>query len=226
MNVLCLEGVSRRRGLGARAVIAVSDVSLALAPGEVVLLQGPSGSGKTTLLALSAGLLTPDTGRVTLAGKSLDTLTPSARRAHRAISVGFVFQRSALLSRLTARDNIRIMAALGGLTPRESFLETDRLIEELGLERRADHLPAELSGGEEMRVSIARALVHRPALVLADEPTASLDGVLGRQVADLLVSTARTRGAAILIATHDQRLESAADRQLRIVDGRLTSGIG
>jgi len=225
MNVLSLEGVSRRRGLGARAVIAVSDVSLALEPGEVVLLQGPSGSGKTTLLALSAGLLTPDTGRVTLAGRPLDTLTPSARRAHRAIAVGFVFQRSALLSRLTARDNIRIMAALAGLPPREGRLETDRLIEELSLERRADHLPSELSGGEEMRVCIARALVHRPALVLADEPTASLDGALGRQVAELLVSTARTRGAAILIATHDQRLESAADRQLRIVDGRLTSGI-
>ncbi len=225
MNVLCLEGVSRRRGLGARAVIAVSDVSLALAPGEVVLLQGPSGSGKTTLLALSAGLLTPETGRVTLAGRALDTLTPSARRALRAISVGFVFQRSALLSRLTARDNIRMMAALGGLPTHEGLLETDRLIEELGLEKRADHLPTELSGGEEMRVSIARALVHRPALVLADEPTASLDGALGRQVADLLVRTARTRGAAILIATHDQRLESAADRLLRIVDGRLTSGI-
>jgi putative ABC transport system ATP-binding protein len=223
MSALELQAVSKTRGRGPHAVAALRDVSLTIAPGEVVLLDGPSGSGKTTLLAIAAGLLRADQGDVVLAGMRLDGTPPALVRAHRSRTVGFVFQRASLMPGLTARENVLLMATLAGRPRREAERETDRLLEEVGIAHRADHRPAELSGGEEQRVAVARALVHRPALILADEPTANLDGATGLLVAEQLRDLAAERGAGVLIATHDPRLAPVATRRLHLVDGCLAA---
>jgi len=142
-------------------------------------------------------------------------------RRHRATRVGFVFQRSNLLPRLTVGENVVLMAVLGGMAREAAKRETTRMLEALGIATLADRYPHELSGGEEQRAAVARALVHGPAIVLADEPTGSLDGVSGRAVAESLGSLAAERGAAVLVATHDVRLRSFASRRVRIVDGRI-----
>lgn len=221
MSALELRGVSKTRGRGVHAVAALREVWLSVAPGEVVLLDGPSGSGKTTLLAVAAGLLSVDEGDVLLAGLRLNGAAPATVRRHRSRTVGLVFQHASLMQRLTARENVQLMAALAARPRAEAEREAGRLLEEVGLAHRADRRPAELSGGEEQRVAVARALVHRPALVLADEPTASLDGASGRLVAEQLRTLAAACGAAVVIATHDPRLAPVATRRVHIADGRL-----
>ncbi len=221
MTALILDRVSKTRGAERRAVQAVSDVSLTVERGEFVLLEGPSGAGKTTLLAVSAGLLTPSAGSVVLAGRLLAAMSPVERRRHRATSVGFVFQRSNLLPRLTAWENVVLMGILAGMTRAEAAGETGLLFDLLGIAALAGRRPSELSGGEEQRVAVGRALVHRPAIVLADEPTGSLDSVSGRAVAEAMAALSRQRGAAVLVATHDPRLEPFATRRIRIADGRI-----
>lgn len=216
-----MDGVSKTRGRGAHATQALRDASLAVAPGEVVLLEGASGSGKTTLLAVAAGLLTPDTGSVVLAGESLADLLPADRRRYRARVLGFVFQRANLLDELTAWENVELMALVAGRPVVEARRETNTVFEQLEIGHLAPRRPAELSGGEEQRVGVARALVHGPALVLADEPTGNLDSTAGRVVAEALAACARLRGAAVLVATHDARLAPVATRRIPIVDGRV-----
>ncbi|HYT70860.1 MAG TPA: ABC transporter ATP-binding protein [Gemmatimonadales bacterium] len=221
MTALLLDGVSKTRGTGRHAVQALRDVSLTVSPGELVLLEGPSGAGKTTLLAVAAGLLSADAGRVVLGGLALDGAPPAVRRKHRLRTVGFVFQRANLLGELTVRENVLLMAALADVPGEAARREVDTLLEDLGLASLANRRSTDLSGGEEQRVALARALVHRPPLVLADEPTGNLDGASGRVVAEGLAQCACTRGAAVLVATHDSRLESFATRRVHIVDGRL-----
>jgi len=221
VSALVLRDVTRARGRGPQRTLALRGVSLSVEAGEVVLVEGPSGSGKTTLLAVSGGLLTPDAGAVAVADRELGTLDDDARRRLRARSVGFVFQRPCLLERLTVRDNVRLAAAVAEVEPGEAARETDRLLARLGLGSLAGRRPAELSGGEEQRVAVARALVHRPRLVLADEPTACLDGVSGRAVAEALTALASERGAAVLVATHDPRLSPFGTRRLALRDGEL-----
>jgi putative ABC transport system ATP-binding protein len=221
VSALVLKDVSRSRGQGAQRTPALRGVSLAVDAGEVVIVQGPSGSGKTTLLAVAGALLTPDAGTVELGGRALGSTDDAERRRLRARSVGFVFQRACLLERLSARDNLRLAAALAGLPADEAEREADALLERLGLRGRQDRHPSELSGGEEQRVAVARALVHRPAVILADEPTASLDGANGRAVAEALAALARERRAAVLLATHDSRLVPFGTRRLVLRDGEL-----
>jgi putative ABC transport system ATP-binding protein len=221
MSALELCCVSKRVGSGAHAISAVREVSLALASRDVVLLEGPSGAGKTTLLTLAAGLLTPDGGEVVLGGARLRALAPGAVRGLRARAVGFVFQRANLLSALTVRENVLIAAALAGLSRGEAEARADRLLDRLGLGAVGSRLPERLSGGEEQRVAVARSLVHGPLVVLADEPTGSLDGASGRAVAETLAELARESGAAVLVATHDQRLRDLASRRLHMSDGRV-----
>ena len=221
MNAIRFEGVWKRRGSGRRAVEVLRDVSFSINAGELVLLLGPSGSGKTTLLGVAAGLLSPDAGCVEMKGIRLDGASHSVRRALRSANIGFVFQRPNLLSGLTARENIRLMASLAGISSARCESETDAVLERLGIGVLADRFPHELSGGEEQRVGIARALVHHPAVLLADEPTGNLDGVAGTAVAELLVSIATEGRSAVLVATHDLRLERYASRQLLMTDGKV-----
>jgi putative ABC transport system ATP-binding protein len=190
----------------------------------LVLVEGPSGSGKTTLLSLAAGLLTADQGEVVLAGRSLRDTTPAERRARRSRSVGFVFQRANLLQWLTARENLLLAAAMAGVGRVQACSRADRLLERLGVARLADRRPAELSGGEEHRVALGRALMNRPAVLFADEPTGSLDGASGRAVAEALAEAAGVERVAVLVVTHDSRLRPYATRGLWMEDGRLRQG--
>ena len=221
MSAVELRAVWKVRGAGRHSTQAVTDVSLAVEPGDFTLLEGPSGSGKTTLLALAAGLLTPDRGEVLLTGERVAALSPRARRRLRAMRVGFVFQRPNLLSRITILENVLISAQLAGLGSADGAKETLALLGSLGIGHLAERYPGDLSGGEEQRVAVARALVHRPAVIFADEPTASLDGASGAAVAECLQRLARERGSAVLVATHDARLEPFASKRARIVDGKI-----
>ena len=223
MSAVVLSAVWKMRGVGRHSTQAVKDVSLAVEPGDFMLLEGPSGSGKTTLLALAAGLLTPDRGEVLLASERLGGLSPRARGRLRATRVGFVFQRPNLLSRIDVLENVLISAQLAGLASADGAREAAALLGALGIGHLAQRHPGELSGGEEQRVAVARALVHRPAVVFADEPTASLDGASGAAVAECLQRLARERGSAVLLATHDARLGPFATKRARIVDGRIVS---
>ncbi len=223
MSAVELRAVWKLRGAGRHSTQAVTDVSLAVEPGDFTLLEGPSGSGKTTLLALAAGLLTPDRGEVLLTNERVAALSPRARRRLRAMRVGFVFQRPNLLSRITILENVLISAQLAGLGSADGAKQASALLGELGIDHLAERYPGELSGGEEQRVAVARALVHRPAVIFADEPTASLDRASGAAVAESLQRLARERGSAVLVATHDARLEPFASKRARIVDGRVVS---
>lgn len=225
MTALEVQSVWKTRGAGQQARPTLQDVSLAVGEGEFVLIEGPSGAGKTTLLAVAAGLLRADAGEVILGGRPLAGMGQAAQRQHRARTVGFVFQRSNLLQALTVRDNVVLMAELAGIPRAEAQRETERLLELLGVPL-SDRRPATLSGGEEQRVAVARALIHRPAVVFADEPTGSLDSASGRAVAESLQELARARGAAVVVATHDQRLVPFATRRLRMIDGRLSDHPG
>jgi putative ABC transport system ATP-binding protein len=185
------------------------------------LLEGPSGSGKTTLLGVAGGVLTPETGEVLVADQLLTGQPPVRQREIRVRHVGFVFQRANLLSALTARENIVLMGTLAGMTKADAGHEADRLLASLGMTALADRRPKELSGGEEQRVAVARALVHRPAVVLADEPTGGLDATTGHAVAEALAMLAHEQGSAVLVGTHDARLAPFASRRLRMEDGRI-----
>jgi len=221
MSAVELRAVWKTRGAGRQATQAVTDVSLAVEPGDFMLLEGPSGSGKTTLLALAAGLLTADRGEVWLTNERMGGLSPRARRRLRAMRVGFVFQRPNLLSRITILENVLISAQLAELGSADGTREASALLEALGIGQLAERYPGEVSGGEEQRAAVARALVHRPAVIFADEPTASLDSVSGAAVAACLQRLAGERDAAVLVATHDARLERFATRRTRIVDGKI-----
>ncbi len=221
MNTLVLDAVSKSRGAGRREVRVLRGVSLQLASGEIALIEGPSGSGKTTLLTVAAGLLTADAGYVELAGARLSEMTPAERREHRAIHVGFVFQRANLLQGLTAEENVLLAAELAGLPFSESRRRTNELFLELGLEGLQQRFPDALSGGEEHRVAIARAVVHRPTLVLADEPTGNLDTLSGQSVMAMLTRLSRAAGTALLIATHDARMRQLTERVLKMIDGQI-----
>lgn len=189
----------------------LTDFSLALAPGEQALLLGPSGCGKTSLLNIAAGLLTPDSGDVLLMGEPMPAQA-AQRDALRRRTVGIVFQTLRLISALSLRDNLALAARLAG-EPADGI---DRLLGELNLSHRADARPRALSQGEAQRAAIARALVARPALLLADEPTSALDDANTARAAELLVRLAAEQGSALLIATHDSRLKAHIPRTIQL----------
>jgi putative ABC transport system ATP-binding protein len=223
MTSIRLTAVAKMRGAGVRAQEVLRDISMSVSGGELVLLLGPSGSGKTTLLAVIAGLLSADRGDVEVAGKRMSGASQAERRAARSTCIGFVFQRPHLIAALTARENVRLMAALAGAGSREAARDADVVLDIFGIGHLANRLPHELSGGEEQRVAIARALVHRPAVLLVDEPTANLDAAAGAGVAAQLVCAAKEYGSAVVVATHDLRLTACAARTLTMRDGCLHS---
>ncbi|MFK7957023.1 MAG: ABC transporter ATP-binding protein [Lysobacterales bacterium] len=203
----------------------LSDLNLELRSGESLALVGRSGSGKTTLLNLVAGLVAPDSGRVVVAGKDLAVLSENERAVFRRSHLGIVFQAFNLLPTLTVKENLQFPLALGGPALRRSGTDNaqylDELLNALGLTDLADRLPADLSGGEQQRVAVARALIHRPALVLADEPTGNLDLDNAHRVIELLVSQCRQRGAALVLITHSSELSAQMDNTLSIANGAL-----
>lgn len=221
MSVLLLDGVSKTYGRGETAVTALRDATLRVEAGELVALVGPSGSGKTTLLAVAGALLEPTGGRALLDGQDMAALSPEQRVQLRLERIGFVLQSSNLVPFLTARDQLLLVAKLAGRKMKDAGARADALLVELGLGQRANYYPEKLSGGERQRVAIARALMNAPALILADEPTASLDSVRGREVVRLLAREVKTRNVGAIMVTHDERMLDLCDRVVRIGDGRL-----
>jgi putative ABC transport system ATP-binding protein len=221
MTTLTLDvrDVSKRFGSGDTAVAAVRGVSLAVEPGEVVLIMGPSGSGKTTLLSMMGALLKPTTGSIHLDGTELSALSEGRLPDIRLRQFGFIFQDFNLLSALTVRENVTLVAELAGSKARAARDKATALLTELGLGERLDFLPEKLSGGEKQRVAIARALINDPTLILADEPTANLDSKIGHEIMRLLRGIAKEQGRSVVIVSHDQRIRDIADRVLWLEDG-------
>lgn len=217
-----VHGLTKQFRSGPTIVHAVRGVDLTIRSGEVVLIMGPSGSGKTTLLLMLGALLHPTSGTVTVDGPAGPVHLTSAdeRRlpALRAITFGFVFQDYALLGALTAAENIEVACNLAGVTGRAAAGRAAALLERVGLAARARFRPAQLSGGEQQRVAVARALANDPPVLLADEPTANLDAAHGRDLARLLRALA-DEGRAVVIVSHDARLRDIADRVLWLEDG-------
>ena len=211
--------LTKRFGAGPTEVVAVRDVSLRVAPGEIVLIMGPSGSGKTTLLSMMGALLKPTEGSVRLDGTEISALSESRLPDIRLHQFGFVFQDFNLLSALSVLENVAIVAELAGLDGRAARDKATLLLTDLGLRERLGFLPEKLSGGEKQRVAIARALINDPALILADEPTANLDSKIGHEIMRLLRRIAKEQGRSVVIVSHDQRIRDIADRVLWLEDG-------
>ena len=219
---LVLRNISKTYGAGETAVDAVREASLAVEPGEILAIVGPSGSGKTTLLSVAGCLLRPTSGQVVILGQEVTTFGQSQLSGFRLRHIGFVFQTFNLLPSLSARENVEIALNLAGLAGHQAHDRADRLLDLLELTQRARHRPPDLSGGEQQRLAVARALANRPDIILADEPTASLDSRVGHQVMELMrsaVIAGEARG--LVVVTHDTRILDLAHRVLLMEDGVL-----
>lgn len=207
-------------GSGA-SIKAVDAVSLTIQPGEFVGLVGPSGSGKTTMLALLAGLLSPSQGSIILDGHDLGKMSEIQRTRFRREKIGFTFQSNNLVPYLTALENVELMLRLNKKFNKESQKQAQELLVRLGLGEHFQHLPNQLSGGQQQRVAIARALIHKPSLVLADEPTASLDSERAYQVVEIFANLIHEQNRVGIMVTHDLRMCQYVDKIVQMLDGRL-----
>jgi putative ABC transport system ATP-binding protein len=218
-----LEAIDLQKRFG--RTVALDGACLSVTPGEMVAIVGPSGSGKSTLLHCAAGILRPDAGQVVFEGLRVDAMGEAARSGLRRTAFGFVFQFGQLVPELTAAENIALPLMLGGTSRRGALREARRWLAQLDLVEAAQKRPGELSGGEGQRVAVARALVHRPRVVFADEPTGSLDSLSGEVVMNLLVAMAGDEGAAIVIVTHDPRIAAYARRDIVVRDGKVVTPV-
>ncbi|WGS02508.1 ABC transporter ATP-binding protein [Bradyrhizobium sp. ISRA443] len=225
MSKIILEARSIRKtlGRGAGKVQALRGVDLSLRRDELTLLMGPSGSGKTTLLLVLGCMLAPTAGTLTVCGTSTSNSDKEALARIRRNHIGFVFQSYHLFPTLTAAQNVQLALDIRGEHGRRAAKKAREALSKVGLEQKADTLPMELSGGEQQRVAIARAFVANPSIILADEPTAALDGDNGRTIMHILADAAHERQRAVLVVTHDPRIVPFADRIVEIEDGRLVN---
>ena len=220
-NVLEVHHLKKSVGQGEHELSILTGVNLIVKPAQTLALIGESGSGKSTLLAILAGLDDGSSGTVKLLGQPLDNMDEEARARLRAQHIGFVFQSFMLIPTLNALENVELPALLRGESDTQSRQGAKALLEQLGLGKRLQHLPAQLSGGEQQRVALARAFNGRPDLLFADEPTGNLDRHTGDKIADLLFSLNREHGTTLILVTHDAQLAARCDRRLRLVDGQL-----
>jgi putative ABC transport system ATP-binding protein len=226
-TLVSVESVDRRFSLdhaaGGSSVTALSGASLHVSTGEFLAISGPSGSGKSTLLNLIGCIDKPSAGRILVDGVDTSTLNPNKMAALRRNKIGFVFQTFNLIPVFTAAENVEYPLLIQGVNPGERRTRVAQALESVGLASRAHHRPDLLSGGERQRVAVARAIVHRPALVLADEPTANLDTHNATQLIDLMHDLNRRIGLTFIFSTHDARLLEHTDRIVRLCDGQVVS---
>ena len=221
MPLIVAEALEKTYSEGATPVAALRGVSLSLEPGDFVALTGPSGCGKSTLLHLCGAMDRPSAGKLTIEGRDVGGLNDDALTSLRRDRIGFVFQFFNLLPTLTIGDNIALPCLLAGLSARTAESRAADLAARVGIGHRLKHYPQQVSGGEAQRAAIARALVHQPALLIADEPTGNLDSANGATVLALLAELNRDLGVTMLLATHAAEVAAAAGRTLRMRDGRL-----
>jgi putative ABC transport system ATP-binding protein len=219
--VLELRDATKVYRQGRREVHAVRGVTLAVAPGEIVALLGPSGSGKSTLLHLLGGLDAPTTGRALFEGRDLASLSDDELTLLRRDRIGHVFQSFNLLPTLTAAENVALPLLLGGVPRADAAARAREGLDAVGLADRADHFPDEMSGGEQQRAAIARALAVRPRVLLADEPTGNLDSAAGAEVLAILRGMTKDGDRSVVMVTHDERAAAIGDRRIRLRDGRI-----
>jgi putative ABC transport system ATP-binding protein len=208
---------------GREEVAVLNGVDIALAAGEIVALEGPSGSGKTTFLSILGCILTPTSGRVEVDGEEIDPARPHQLPAIRKRSIGFIFQQYNLFPALTALENVEYALNIKGVKGRTAREQAEEALVAVDLVDRRRFLPRDLSGGQKQRVAIARALAGRPAVLLADEPTANLDSAVGAQILELFRALAKRENRGLLIVTHDPNVRTIADRVVKIRDGRIVA---
>jgi putative ABC transport system ATP-binding protein len=219
MSILDLQNVSKTYQSGSRKLTVLDQVTFSIQPGETIAIVGPSGSGKTTLLGLCAGLDSSSTGSVVLNGESLEKLNEDQRAAVRSRDVGFIFQNFQLLPTLTALENVMVPLELKKRTnAKEKAME---LLEKVGLKDRATHYPTQLSGGEQQRVSIARAFANAPKILFADEPTGNLDTETGAMIENLIFDLNKEQGTTLVLVTHDLELAAKTQRIVHIKGGKI-----
>jgi putative ABC transport system ATP-binding protein len=219
--ILVADAITHEYRSGGRTLTVLKDITFALEPGGFLAIVGPSGSGKTTLLGLLAGLDRPTAGRVVLDGVELAPLSEDDRARLRRTKVGFVFQSFQLLPTLTARENVQVPLELAGMDDAAAI--ADELLARVGLGERGHHYPAQLSGGEQQRVAVARAFSTRPRILFADEPTGNLDGANGSTVVELMMTLNAEYGTTLVLVTHDLELAARARRMIRLADGAIIS---
>jgi putative ABC transport system ATP-binding protein len=218
MSILRCESLTRTYPSGGREITVLRDITFELEASGMLAITGPSGSGKSTLLGLLAGLDRPTSGRVYLDGRELGALSEDERARVRAESVGFVFQSFHLIPTLTARENVMVPLELRG---ENGHGRAEELLRRVGLGDRGHHYPAQLSGGEQQRVAVARAFANRPKVLFADEPTGNLDAANGKNIVELLVELNRELGTTVVLVTHEPELAALAPRKLRLRDGAV-----
>ena len=220
-DLIEVRNISKEFGKKYNQVIAVSDVSLKVKKGEIVLILGPSGSGKTTLLSIIGCIMRPTRGEVYIVGEKVSDMPekclPEIRKKH----IGFVFQSFNLLHSLTAQENVEVALNLNRIKGMEAKEKARGILTELGMNERLNFIPTDLSGGEKQRVSIARAVVNNPKIILADEPTGNLDSKAGQKIGKILRTLAKEHHSSVIVVTHDNRIENIADRILYLEDGMI-----
>ena len=219
MSILDLQNVSKTYQSGSRKLTVLDQVTFSIQPGETIAIVGPSGSGKTTLLGLCAGLDSSSTGSVVLNGEALENLNEDQRAAVRSRDVGFIFQNFQLLSTLTALENVMVPLELK--KRKDAKEKAMELLDKVGLKDRATHYPTQLSGGEQQRVSIARAFANAPKILFADEPTGNLDTETGTMIENLICDLNKEQGTTLVLVTHDLELAAKTQRIVHIKGGKI-----
>ncbi len=225
-NLIQARNIKKIYSRGGEEVRALDDVSVDIDKGEYVSIIGPSGSGKSTFFNIVGGLDTPTEGSVSVEGYKLSDLDSDQLAWFRCNKIGFIFQSFNLIMTMTALENVAVGRIFGGVPPEKAYSEAEEVLKQVGLEHRLNNLPSEVSGGQQQRIAIARALVNKPLIILADEPTGNLDLKTGQEIIDLLSQMKNDLGITIITATHDMKMLSCSDKIVRIESGKVAEIAG